>query len=324
MKPSRTIPSCGSLLGGLLLGAVLLSSCSGVEERHPVQGVPLTFSSVATKGFVPDDELYDYYADDWRDILVSAYLHAQEGEDGDYFVASTFAHDDATSSWHCTPEEVYWPLGATMDFLALSTGVPLSAADITWGVPSAASRVRVAVPRTYLDDDILYGCAAGCASTDGPVAMTFRHAQAYIDVTVRLALNTTGDVRVSSVRLTDVYPEGDLTVVNDAGVAEASWSFRRFRAEDLELMPSSEPMSIPNTVGEILLPEQEQTSLVIDYTLDGAAHSRTIELPHERWIMGRAYSYDVRIKGTFQAVQGSTAPGIEVSLRERPLRAVRR
>lgn len=279
--------------------AALAAACSEtVPEQRPVE-MAFSLGEPDTKAYVTGSALRN--ADgSWRDVLVTARLHAQSGADVNYLEGATFSRSGST--WRRTPP-VYWPMGGALDILALSSTTPLDTFDITWGVPSSAERVRIAVPEDRTQDDLLFGAVWGASSTGATATnIGMQHAQAWLQVNWSLYPGVTTILKVTEVIIHDIYYGGDLTITNNHGAAEAQWDFRRFEARDRSLedpqggnLGATLAASTTYTLS-VLLPEQEQTSITVKYTVNGVHAEKTIDLPHENWIMGRKYVYDFVLK----------------------------
>lgn len=285
------------------LAAVVVLGCTEVAPQPEALEMMFSFADadVETKAYVTGSSLQN--ADGtWRDVLVTAHLHAQSGADVNYIEGATFSRSGST--WRHIPA-IYWPMGGSLDILALSTTTPLDDFDIKWGVPSSADRVRIAVPESRTQDDFLFGSVWGASSSAGAAtSIGMQHAQAWLQVNWSLYPGVTTLLKVDEVVVHDIYYGGDLTVTNNHGDAEAQWDFRRFEARDRSLEDVSGGnlgtlLSPAVTYSlAVLVPEQEQTSITVKYTVNGVHTEKTIDLPHERWIMGRKYVYDFVLKAT--------------------------
>ena len=287
----------------LLAVASMLTACYMDEPmRVPVDGsreVAFDAAVPQTKGLVTGTVLEDETAGT-RTLTISAYLHPQSGREGNYFKNETFSLSNGR--WRHDPA-IYWPMGGQLDFLAYSSTTPFSQADADWGTarwgePNAAERVRLGVGPDRTQDDILYGSLYHSATSQSDaLGLEMNHAQAWIDVRLGKTENVSGDVIVTRVALSNVYLAGDLTIENNFGDPVATWNTRRYYRQDIQVDDLNNVMGQPLPTGEVslsmLLPEQEMTTMTIDYIIRGEEKTWTKELDHATWLMGKHYIYTV-------------------------------
>lgn len=300
----------GAAFGAALLAVLLFPSCtaegpesvSGGEGREfllspSVPSFTAGDDAPATKGFVEGTSLYDSEGGN-RSLYLTAYLHAQNGNDGEYLSGEAFNTSDG-STWRHDPP-VYWPLGGRMDLLAYSSAAPFDEFDVAWGGENCAERMRLSVGHDRTQDDILYGSAWGEGNSFSATSLQMHHTQAWIQVVLKKDSALSDEVVVHSVELLDTYIGGDLVIENNYGHPEISWNFRRFEARDRAVddlagvcgtsLPSSE------RVLNMLVPQQEMKSIRIKYSQGGEEKSAVKELPHATWLAGKRYVYDFTIK----------------------------
>lgn len=288
----------------LLLSLLFSVASCGLNDPIPApadNGAELSFRATApaTKGFVTGTELEDD-ATGARTLTISAFLHPQTGREENYFTGETFSLSDGR--WRHNPA-LYWPIGAQMDFLAYSSTRPFATFDgewgtARWGMPDASERFRLAVGQDRTQDDILFGgLYHQTTPQDGTLNLVMNHSQAWIEVQLTKNETVTGDVIVRSVKLSDVYLYGDLDVMNNYGNPTASWNFRRSHTQDVQV---DDPMSLMGrALGDgtsslsMLIPEQDMTTLTIEYTMGGEDKTWSKELDASTWLMGRHYIYAV-------------------------------
>ena len=252
-----------------------------------------------------------------RTIMLGAW-NATAGQS--YFTGVLFSKDDDDSKWHANPKK-YYPLRATVDLLAYSSGKPLTA---DW-----ESGHKVTLQVTDTQDDILYA-SARASSMESEATMTFHHSQAWL--TFELSSNVTA-LHVDSLYWENVYHSGALHLeYNEAdGQSEnptATWDFftqekgnvgvddpnhRLFSAD-------RQPVDISITGGDptrldMLLPEQPHSSLVVLYTLCGHQFAKRIkasDLSSTTWDRSRRYTYKLE----FSVTGISLDPNVEIRVEE--------
>lgn len=289
----------------LLLPAALLGTAScGVKEEVSVQDGPqeiafsltedpVTLDGPATRGYVTGSTLVDNVTGP-RSLRATAYLHPQVGEAQTYLENEEFVMSG--DSWRRTPP-VYWPMGGRLDFMVYSSGVPFEPEAIVWGAGNSAERMRIAVGRDHLQDDVLFGSSWGSVSSAGvPTALTLHHCQAWIEVSLKMKEGAAETVTVDAVSLKNVYYDGILNIENNFGNPQMAWDFRGSEGRDRLV---DDPQGVFGTTltetasfVRMLIPEQEMTSIVVDYTIDGESKRSVTALPHMNWIAGRKYVYE--------------------------------
>lgn len=279
--------------------ALLLASCSELQPRETAP-MEISFSlAPETKGVVTGNSLFDDGEASWRDLMVTAYLKPASGQifsERPYFTAETFSRN-GDSKWSHNPA-IYWPVGGTLDILAVSTTEPLEQADVQWFRGNIASGVRIAVDRHHTQDDIMYGALWESGSESASTSLPMKHTQAYIEVRCHAASGTTATL--DSVILNSVFLEGDLEIINNVGAPDITWNFRRFRAynvlvDDLAGVYGTTLTSTPVSVS-MLVPEQDKTSIRVIYHIGGVRKEQTVTLAHERWLAGGRYVYEITIR----------------------------
>ena len=240
-----------------------------------------------------------------RTLQMSAYVTPQSGASANYFVAQTFERDNETDwLWHHNPK-VYWPIEAKgVDFLAYSSTIPFSGTAVNWNQDNAASKCVLYVSEDYLQDDVLYGAVTGRKTDHGaPVAMTFNHTQAWIQFQIKVADETMENiVKINDITIKNIYTRGELTL-NGGAEPTASWNFTSETAGDRKMDDTYKicaPNFINKSVGymDMLVPQQDQTSFVMHYTLAGQDNvlEYTYDLVTAKWEMGKKYIYEITIK----------------------------
>ena len=286
----------------------------------------MSFNHLNSKGYVegavfadtPYDRLHrpNYTAtveNDARTMLLSAYLTPQSGIAGDYFTGKSFKRDGNDNLWHNylanVKAPIYWPIGGTLDFLALSTTTAIAAEDLAWNEENAAHSFTLNAGTAFKQDDILFSSVCGRkVGTNATVDMEFQHAQAWIQF--QLNATESGVITIKKIELQDIYEKGSLNVMNNLGNAVASWNFRKEMRKDVEMDDTYGVLNTPlvvkegseggadDTIGymDMLIPEQNKTSFLITYTLKNQPDVELkylYTLAHENWLMGNKYVYKI-------------------------------
>ncbi len=335
-----------SLAGAAVLLSLLLPACAkqetvfGPDEETEMslnalsQG--MSSSGAQTKGWVTGTGGADAFVDiadpantggttTPRTITLGAW---NATADQTYFTGVLFSKDDTDSKWHANPKK-YYPLRATVDLLAYSSGnTGADAVTADW-----ESGHKVTLQVTDTQDDILYSSTQ--ASSMSPQAtMAFHHSQAWI--TFKLSANDDSVFHVDSLYWEDVYHSGALHLEFNASnptTPTATWDFftqekgnvgvdDSFGALFTPTSGSSDrtPVAIStdsNTPTQLnmLLPEQPHSSFVVLYTLCGHQFAKRIpasNLSSTNWERSKHYTYSLR----FNVTDISLAPNVEIWVEE--------
>lgn len=264
--------------------------------------------NMATRGYVESEVFEETYCANLhsadkpaatpRTMQMSAYLHPQNGMEGNYFVDKTFAKNG--DYWHATPA-IYWPVGGNLDFLAFSLTSEAQynkSISVKWDAENAASKVTLTVPAENSQNDILFASAANIKAqrTSTVVPMQFKHAQAWLE----FQLSGSSDVvNVKRIELEDVYNAGTLTINNNGGDALAQWDFTGQKAQTIPV-DNLEGVSVLAGKAEfmdMLIPQQPKTAFVLYYTLgkDEQVLSYRFTTDQKTWLMGEKYIYRINI-----------------------------
>lgn len=239
-----------------------------------------------------------------------------------YFTGVLFSKDDDDNKWHANPKK-YYPLRATVDLLAYSSGKPLIA---DW-----ESGHKVTLQVTDTQDDILYA-SARASSMESEATMTFHHSQAWL--TFELSSNVTA-LHVDSLYWENVYHSGALHLEYNEAVGQsenptATWDFFTQEKGNVGVddpfgalftatasrtpVPISIDSSAPTQLN-MLLPEQPHSSLVVLYTLCGHQFAKRIkasDLSSTTWERSRRYTYKLE----FSVTGISLDPNVEIRVAE--------
>lgn len=309
----------------LTLAAACDKSLPDAPEAVRELSVLASSDDVTTKGYTETDGFYETAISELhsdsktpspRTMLVSSYLTPQSGDAGAYFTGNTFSYSGEGDKWWNTVDgehdPVYWPIGGTLDFLAVS----LSETDthgITckWDSTNPAEEVTFEVSADNSQNDILFASASDVKSSGSAESLNlkFSHAQAWLE----FALTGSGDVPVhfKNIRIGDAYNAGTLTVHNNYGNAVASWDFSEETHQDflVDNKYSVSDLTDEPQYLDMLLPQQPRTSFTVCYTIgdDPTEISRTVNLDTGTWLKGERYVYHVNISSSVLHVSSTSA-----------------
>ncbi len=307
---------------------VLLASCNKEEAKKSSDAIQqeISVTSVAlTKGYVEADKFVDtpydalHPSDNQTDrtLVMSSFLTPQSGASTNYFVGELFAKGTETDHplWHHTPA-IYWPMGGTLDFLAYSSTIPFSGTAVKWSEENAANECVLYVSEEYLQDDVLYGGVKGRQTLGGaPVAMQFKHTQAWIQFQIKVQdASMNNIIKINDITIKNLQTRGELTIKGGES-PEAKWNFNSETAFDRAMDDTYgilAPAYISDEVGymDMLVPEQPQTEFVIHYTMAGqdAVLEYSCNLATAQWQKGKKYIYEITFKPYEITVDPSVVP----------------
>ena len=309
----------------LAVMAFVAASCAEistkeVEEalKNPLELMPLT--DVSTKAAIdgtvfPND----------RTLVVSAYYNAERGDSGNYFSNTTFSRNSSNGRWVAANPK-FWPFSGTLDIFAYSCD-GLTQSDRTY-----LSKVTDGVTVTLSDNrttqtDVLFGHVAANSRVETGNPMTMRHAEALLVFTASSVVdyNETMNfgITINSITVENAYYSGRLAVNATADLySQCTWD--NLGSQGNKALPSNNvsgvklPYNVPNTsvsvtssaawhmgIGGIgiLVPEQPQTRLYIEYTLhngrDEQGNPVNNSMTHHwdctgDWTEGHKYVYDLQ------------------------------
>lgn len=238
--------------------------------------------------------------------------------DQSYFTGVLFSKED-DGKWHANPKK-YYPLRATVDLLAYSSGTNAINAD--W-----ESGHKVTLQVTDTQDDILYS-STQASSMEPNATMAFHHSQAWI--TFELSANYNTDFHVDSLYWEGVYHSGALHLEfngNNPTSPTATWDFFTQEKSNVgvddpfgALFTTAAPRTpVPVSIApgaptrlNMLLPEQPHGSFVVLYTLCGHQFAKRISGLSSNWERSRHYTYTLK----FNVTNISMAPSVELWVEE--------
>lgn len=243
------------------------------------------------------------------DMMVTAY-DATNG--GDYFGATAFSY--ATSTWKGGK---YWPLApATINFLAIANANGDNETDVTWGTESAnhASKVVIEMADNSSNQyDLMYACGTGTVSQTGNlltfptnVPMVFKHAQAWIQFTVKANDATAASkITVNSITLNSVSCQGTYTATHTNYNATSSqsvagvWSDFAGNAANVAAAVKAGYSALSTSVQEyanlMVIPNQGIASFTINYSIDGKAYNYTYTPASTTLAQATKYIYNITL-----------------------------
>ena len=268
----------------------VVSDSNSVVEPKEISFAPLTKPN--TRAAIADATYPDNQV-----MQVAAYSFPKTSSwaAGGYFGKTPFNGTNA-ANWKGNPAR-YWPLSdAYVSFLAV-TGV--DAEDITFNASTFASGATAVYDAASFtaQGDLMYSgkqaevTKAGNQLTyPGAVAMTFKHALAWLQFKVRVpnAATYTDVIDVTSIVVNGAYQTGTFTITNTgydtASDPTPSGTWGDFGAATATTVPnSSYTAALPNDgtfadCGSVLLVPQASstasfTSFTINFTMNGQAYS---------------------------------------------------
>ena len=280
---------------------VSLSSCVQTEEVYTGKMQEMGFKSAVTRGIIQSNDDMTY------PIAVTAvWDDTKNGEFANYFEKAKFIYDAGTELWKGEPAR-YWPTSGDMQFIGFCP-YPVSSEivnsyktngeieKVTWGT----------IDNNLMEQhDVLY---SDLLSVEAPQTsaqpLLFHHAYAQLNVTFKKT-DSAAAVIVKNVSVKDVNLSGILTVTPAVGAkSEATWQAglpisRYFLPESATGVENGTLDAVleattPFAPQPVLVIPGAQTSIVIEYTIDGHAHTYTHTLSGN-WEMGYKYTYNYTI-----------------------------
>lgn len=284
----------------LLAAGAVSCSKSAPDGLDMTSELRISPSSVQTKSAVGGGALPDDYT-----IYLSSFFNNGTAEESsaNYFTEVPFRKDES-SSWSASPA-IYWPLGGSLDFLALaSKDIPV-AGHAQWFEDNVTRIVQLSVDDgTCLESEILYACSATRKANGASVPMNFIHSQTWLQFIIEPY--EAGTTKIDSIVISKPYLGGTLRV--DNGVYfKAEWDFRGHFRKDYTL-PGSRNLELNGgqRTLNILLPEQNACDITIyftqrcsgDTTWDNPTRSTsfTKEANPDPWFAGQKTIYTMTVQ----------------------------
>ena len=241
--------------------AVALAACSSdpTSEVNPPATRPITVE--ATERPLADS---DPAARETRaDVVTAASISSFKM----YGAETTYEATRSGSRWTANPG--YWPPvedAQTVDFYGYSTGT-LNNAD-----SDPYISVTMDENLAQLSDVLVAKTSASYKAQGGMVTLTFDHATAAVDFTVRKTVDKT--IVLKSLRLTDVCKQGEYHFVVDRWTNVAASTYYTLTTADMTL--STEPQAL--AAGTLFFIPQTLGTLQITVAVDGIERSGSLRL----------------------------------------------
>lgn len=300
---TRLVHIC--LIAALVLGAA--AACSKEQPAGPapeggrqISLMALDAAKAPSKAFADSPVLPRTYT-----IHASAYFHSDSRTvpSGDFLVDQTFRSRD--TFWISDPAR-YWPLGGTLEFLAVAVDdalMPLSEMGaLNWDRSKVTSSVTVDIPdMVRYPSEVLFASVAPVSSSSGPVAMEFHRSQTLLEF--NFVSDVEDVVRLEGISIPEIHLQGRLKVSN-LDTLGARWFFAYSRSEDVVLEGSDNcTLGSLGRTFSIILPEQPQQTIDLTFRQRGSTASSwddaflfPLSIPGSGiWEMGRKYIFNFSI-----------------------------
>ena len=322
----------------------MLTACEKTDIIPAGDAQEISFVAVnQTSTKVPVDNTTFLNGDN---MAVAAYIVKGAEEKGNFFNYTLFSKT-ADNTWSGNPAR-YWPLTtSTINFLAVTeTGGGVDKTDVKFNSTNYAYGAEVVLKDNcvYNQNDLMFAAGQGThtqGSVYDKVNMTFKHALAWINFTVKTATPAAGattgcTITVNSITLNNANFNGTLNLVNTnfdkeenvtTGDITATWDLTGMTQESIKV-PNSSGNAFANAVtlnneeqlfgnGLLVVPDGYAKSFTINYTLtqgDGTAnnYNYTYYLPTptsgtKAWEMAKKYFYNINITLTEVLVKPGVA-----------------
>ena len=280
---------------------VSLSSCVQTEEVYTGKLQEMGFKSAVTRAIIQsnDDMTYPIAVTAvWDDI--------KDGIFTSYFENAKFVYDAGTELWKGEPAR-YWPTSGNMQFIGLCPYPTKSNITNSYKTNGEIEKVVWGTIDNNLMDqhDVVF---SDLLSVEAPQTsaqpLLFHHAYAQLNVTFKKT-DSAATVVVKNVAVQGVNLSGILTVTPAAnGACTAEWQAglpisRYFLPEvatgvENGTLDATLEAATPFAPQPVLVIPSAQTRIVIEYTIDGHAHTYTHTLSGN-WEMGYKYTYNYTI-----------------------------
>ena len=280
---------------------VSLSSCVQTSEVYTGKLQEMGFKSAVTRAIIQSNDDMTY------PIAVSAvWDDTKSGDFAKYFENGKFVYDAGTELWKGEPAR-YWPTSGDMQFIGFCPYPVSSELVNTYKTSGEIEKVTWGTIDNNLMDqhDVLF---SDLLSVEAPQTsaqpLLFHHAYAQLNVTFKKT-DSAAAVIVKNVSVKDVNLSGILTVTPAVGAkSTATWQaglpisryFLPEAATGVEngTLDAVLEAATPFAPQPVLVIPGAQTRIVIEYTIDGHAHTYTHTLSGN-WEMGYKYTYNYTI-----------------------------
>ncbi len=247
-----------------------------------------------------------------------------------YIEDKTFAYDNSYSLWAgVTP--YFWPKVGTLAF----AGYHPTTANAAYTLSSEKNEMTFSdVENSWVSaettnaEDLMYFNLTQCYSKNNVTAV-FKHALSWLTVnlaTTQTTIDADATIKVNSVKFTDVYPQGDGVVANQATIA---WTPEGTK-EEIDVVESAVTLKVdPQKQKEpLFIPQTMAGNLVVDYTIsstDGSSftENKVITLSGmndskgnslSAWEPAKHYIYNIVIGTEEILIDASVAEWVEVEV----------
>lgn len=254
-------------------------------------------------------------------IFTSAYYTDPEfpATSGDYFTGVKFSWDDAANGW--LPESgIFWPLtgnGNVLDFLAVATELDLGSSMVWAGQDDNfllgernVHGVKMHVPVSDNDTEVLYAIASRQCSDKRPVEMNFKHTQCCLEFRISLQTDLNNLLRLSSIVVEDAYTSGECCIETHPFVS-VKWNFDNAEPHATEVPGINDvPVTMPaSLVYNMVLPPQPRRNIVLnfrqlssnsgsedDWKTLSICPAYTVSTDAAKWEADKKYIFEIIIK----------------------------
>ncbi len=286
---------------------VSLSSCVQTEDVYTGGLNEIGFKSAVTKAAIEGTTFTG------GSMNVAAAWAADGAAYVEYFAPTKFTDKENNNVWSGEPAR-YWPNVGKMQFLAHfpyndTFEVTYAGSNKTGAITGYAV---TGIDNQSAQNDVLFSDLLTCdCAPQAQQSLLFHHAMTLIQVNFATNLPSDNEVTISSASVANVVFGGNLTVT--AGTtpdpaqytagSTAKWSnlTSPVTATEFENITTSK---LTTTLDEsatplLILPSESgenQTSITVNYTLNGHAQTKTINLStYGPWEMGKKYIYNFTI-----------------------------
>lgn len=259
-------------------------------------------------------------------IFTSAYYTDPEfpATSGDYFTGVKFSWDGAADGW-LPASGIFWPLtgnGNVLDFLAVATELELGSSMVWAGQDDNfllgernVHGVKMRVPVSNNDTEVLYATASKQCSDKRPVEMNFKHTQCCLEFRISLQTNLNDLLRLSSIVVEDACTSGECCIETHPFVS-VKWNFDNAEPHATEVPGIDDvPVTMPVTpdqaplVYDMVLPPQPRRNIVLNFRqLSSSSGSEddwktlsicpayTVSTDAAKWEADKKYIFEIIIK----------------------------
>lgn len=269
-------------------------------------------------------------------IFTSAYYTDPEfpTTSGNYFTGVKFCYDATKQGWLPAPPDsesdapkIFWPLageGNGLDFLAVATDTTKLdlRPKMVWAGQDDnflhgernVHGVKMYVPVSDNDTEVLYAIATKKCSDKTPVQMTFQHTQCCLEFHISLQTNLDKLLRLDNIVVEDAYTSGECRIETHPSVS-VNWNFEGTEAFSTVVpgIAAGTPVVMPTTaeptpIYNMVLPPQPRRDIVFNFrqlsSNDGADDWESLSIrptyttstDAAKWEAGKKYVFEVIIK----------------------------